>query len=75
MALTLITQHVFRGEQRCLFPNCGQPETAHRESAEPRIPQVPHWFIGFRLCTCCGIGFNHPSHCPSPAWVKAVLSR
>lgn len=75
MALTLIADHVFRGEARCLFPNCGQPESAHRESADSRPAQVPHWFIGVRLCSCCGIGFNHPSHCLSPAWVKVIFRR
>lgn len=75
MALTLISDHVFRGERGCLFANCGKPEAEHRESADSRPPQFPHWFIGFRLCLGCGIGFNHPSHCLSPAWAKVVILR
>lgn len=75
MALTLISDHVFRGDRLCLFPDCGRTEVDHRESADSRPPQVPHWFIGLRLCLECGIGFNHPSHCLSPAWVKVVVLR
>jgi hypothetical protein len=45
---------------------------AHVESVESRTPQVPHWFVGLRLCLFCKIGFNHPSHCLSPRWVKVV---
>jgi hypothetical protein len=60
--MALITAHVFRGNRQCLFPNCGLPECDHSESADSRPAQVPHWFIGFRFCLGCGIGFNHPSH-------------
>lgn len=70
----LIRDHVFRGERRCLYGECGQPERAHSESADSRSPQVPHWFIGIRLCLECGIGFNHPSHCLSPAWVRVLVT-
>lgn len=72
---TLISEHVFRGDARCLYPNCGLFETEHSESADSRLPQAPHWFIGLRLCLGCGIGFNHPSHCFSPSWVKLVIRR
>lgn len=73
--MALITRHVFRGDRLCLFPDCGQPDGAHSESADSRLQQTPHWFIGLRRCLYCGIGFSHPSHCLSPAWVKAVVLR
>jgi hypothetical protein len=72
VALKLISDHVFRGERRCLYPGCGHVDGAHVESVESRTPQVPHWFVGLRLCLFCKIGFNHPSHCLSPRWVKVV---
>jgi hypothetical protein len=70
----LITDHVFRGDRHCLYGECGQVEEAHSESADSRPPQVPHWFLGVRFCLECGIGFNHPSHCLSPAWMRLVLA-
>lgn len=71
----LVTEHVFRGDQLCLYPGCEGTEKMHSESADGRPPQPPHWFIGFRLCSGCGIGFSHPSHCFSPAWVRMLLGR
>lgn len=71
--MALISDHVFRGERSCLFPCCGKEQSRHVESADSHIAQMPHWFIGFRFCSGCGIGFNHPSHCLSLAWVKAVI--
>lgn len=73
--MALISDHVFRGERGCLFPGCGNTESEHVESADSRPSQMPHWFIGLRLCLNCGIGFNHPSHCLSLAWVKVVFQR
>lgn len=70
--MALISDHAFRGERHCLFPNCGRIEGAHVESADTRPPQVPHWFFGLRFCLFCDIGFNHPSHCLSPRWVRAI---
>lgn len=75
MALTLISDHVFRGDRSCLYPDCGKPETDHCESADSRPPQVPHWFVGLKFCMGCGIGFNHPSHCLSPSWIRMFASR
>lgn len=73
--MALISNHAFRGLNHCLFPGCGHTEPFHRESVEVRLPQVPHWFIGARICLGCGIGFNHPSHCLSPAWIKVMARR
>lgn len=73
--MALITDHVFRGQSQCLFERCGLPEHRHSESADSRPPQVPHWFIGVRLCMGCGIGFNHPSHCLSLSWLRVMARR
>lgn len=73
--MALISDHVFRGAVRCLYPNCGHLEHAHSESADSRFPMVPHWFMGVRLCLCCGIGFNHPSHCLSLSWMRVMARR
>ncbi len=70
----MINQHVFRGDVRCLYPDCGLLEDHHAESAEGPDVQMPHWFIGLRRCGC-GFRFNHTSHCLSPAWTKAFLLR
>lgn len=73
--MALISDHVFRGDRKCLFPECGKPEGRHVESADSRPSQTPHWFIGLRFCLGCGIGFNHPSHCLSLAWARVVVLR
>lgn len=73
--MRLITDHMFRGETKCLFPGCEGIERDHSESADGRPPAAPHWFIGFRLCLGCGIGFDHPSHCPSPSWARMLIGR
>lgn len=71
----VIRDHVFRGERLCLYPECGRPETAHRESDRPAVEPLPHWFVGVRSCVGCGLRFNHPSHYFAPSRMRLVGPR
>lgn len=68
----MISDHAFRGETVCLYPECGRPDDDHLDAVDGRTPPPPHWFVGVSRCLLCRIRFNHPAHHLSPARFRLV---
>lgn len=64
----MIKDHVFRGENACLYPGCDAVEGEHRESAETSAAATPHWYTPtLKGCLFCGNRWNHTAHFLSAA--------
>lgn len=64
----MIKDHVFRGENACLYPNCGATESQHRSSAEAGVKDTPHWYTPtLKGCLFCGKPWNTVAHFLSSA--------